>query len=95
MDTASVMTWVRANWYVTLVVVLWIVANVAPRPHPETMTGFQKVLWTVVDRLCVLTADVVPGKLKWIFAPSPSPAALPAVLTTDAAPEEKKDEGKS
>lgn len=92
MDTASIIVWARANWYVSLVVVLWIVANVAPRPHPETMTGFQKTLWTVIDRLCVLTADALPGKLKWIFAPSPSPA--PAVVTPDAAPEAKKDEGK-
>lgn len=91
MDTAAILAWARANWYVTLVVVLWVVANVAPRPHPESMTGWQKVLWTVIDRLCVLTADAVPGKLKWLFAPSPSPAPAPDAPVAPA----KKDEEKS
>ena len=92
MDTAAILVWARANWYVTLVVVLWVVANVAPRPHPESMTGWQKVLWTVIDRLCVLTADAVPGKLKWLFAPSPPPAPAQAPV---ASAEPKKDEDKS
>jgi len=92
MDIASAVAWLRGNWYVTLVVILWIVANVTPRPHPESMTGWQKTVWTIVDRLCVLTADALPGKLKWLFAPSPpvtplAPVPVPA--------EVKKDEDKS
>jgi hypothetical protein len=62
-------------------VVLWLIANYAPRPHPEDLVGWRKLLWTLVDRLCILTAADRPGAWKWLFLASPS-RRLSAVKTT-------------
>lgn len=63
--------WVLANPWTVVAIVVYLVVNLAPRPHPEKQTGWKKWFWLVVDRLSVLTADKVPGKLKMLFAGSP------------------------
>ena len=78
------LSWAKAHPETAAAIVLWIVANVVPRPHPEEMTGWKKSLWYLIDRLSVFTAKGLPGDLKPLFAPSPSPEPK--------AVEEKKEE---
>lgn len=92
MDKATLLAWLQANWFVAGVVVLWLVANFAPRPHPDQMVGWRKAVWMLIDRACVLTAQDVPGKLKWIFAPSPSVPVVAPVVPPVATTDEKKEE---
>jgi hypothetical protein len=63
--------WLVANWYVAAITVVYIVVNFAPRQHPDQASGLAKAFWLILDRVSILTAKGVPGKLKWIFAPSP------------------------
>lgn len=69
---AAVWAFVVAHDWQIVLVGSYVLLNVGPRPHPETMTGPKKVFWTIVDRLSVLSAERVPGNWKMIFAPSPS-----------------------
>jgi hypothetical protein len=68
--------WVQANPWTLVAVVAYLIVNIAPRPHPDQSVGWKATLWLVLDRICVLTADRVPGKLKLIFAASPSTAVV-------------------
>jgi len=72
MNPGAVYAWILAHPAVMGVVTLWVLVNLAPRPHPEDMSGYQKVFWGLVDRLAVLTAKELPGRWKWLFAASPS-----------------------
>lgn len=65
-------TWLFANWLPVLAVTVYIVINLAPRPHPDEQTGLKRVLWAILDRVSLLTAKQVPGKVKWLFAASES-----------------------
>jgi hypothetical protein len=79
-------SWAVTNQEIVFFLVLGIVVNLAPRPHPDNVTGWQKAFWTVTDRLCVLTAERVPGKVKWLLLPSPSAektVAAPVVTEKD------------
>ena len=93
---SNVLSWIEANPITTLAVVVWVIANFAPRPHPEDCTGSRKVFWQVMDRLCILTAKAFPGMLKLPFSDSPSqPKVHPAPLRTEAEqvnPETSKDD---
>jgi hypothetical protein len=76
----ALFTWALAHQALLLGIVatvLWLIANVAPRPHPETCTGWKKALWGVIDRLCLLTAEKFPGVFKWILTASPSKGKKP------------------
>ena len=64
--------WAQANPVVFTAIVVYVIANLMPRPHPEQMTGWKRTFWAIVDGLCVLTAAKVPGKLKWLLANSPA-----------------------
>ena len=70
--------WAWAEAHATLLAaVLWIIANVAPRPTPRPdQNRWVRLLWQLVDRLCILTADRVPGRLKWLLAATPLPPAV-------------------
>lgn len=57
----------------TIVAALVGYLNVAPRPHPDRHDGWRYFFWLAVDRICVLTAEQVPGRFKWLLKPSPSP----------------------
>lgn len=72
-----VWVWLYLHWLVVLAVAVYIIANVAPRPHPEALTGWRKIFWMVIDRACVLTAAALPGALKVPGASSP-PLVVPA-----------------
>jgi len=74
MNPGAVYAWILAHPVVMGVATLWVLVNLAPRPHPEDMSGYQKVFWGLVDRLAVLTANELPGRWKWLFAQSPSPS---------------------
>jgi hypothetical protein len=80
MNLGGAYAWATGHPVVIGVALLWILVNLAPRPHPEDMSGYQKVFWGLVDRLAVLTAKELPGRWKWIFAQSPS-SREPAELT--------------
>jgi hypothetical protein len=73
MDLAAVGQLVSANWLIVLAVVVGAIANLAPRPHPDELTGWKRTFWLVIDRLCFLTAAKIPGGWKWFFVPSPAP----------------------
>jgi hypothetical protein len=73
MNLAAVGQWTLTNWVIVAAVIVGAVANLAPRPHPEELTGWKRTFWLVIDRLCFLTASKVPGDWKWFFAPSPVP----------------------
>jgi hypothetical protein len=84
MTFAAVLAWMKENpWPAVFLVVLWTLVNVAPRPHPEALTGWKKVFWTVVDRLSILTAAALPGEFKWLFQPSPSLGPKPSDGTAE------------
>ena len=85
MDASELWSWVVAHDAAIALLSLWLIVNVGPRPHPERLTGPAKAFWLVVDRLCVLTAERVPGQWKWLFEPSPmgSPAAPRAPAPLD------------
>jgi hypothetical protein len=74
---ARAWAWLYLHWVVALAVVVWVVANVAPRPHPEQLTGWKRIFWRVVDALCVLTAAKLPGGFKLPGVASP-PLVVPA-----------------
>jgi hypothetical protein len=66
-------TFAVAHWstiLTVLAVVVYAIANVAPRPDPVRMTGWRLAFWGTLDRLCVLTAAAVPGVFKALFAPT-------------------------
>jgi hypothetical protein len=73
MNLAAVGQWTLANWVIVVAVIVGAVANLAPRPHPDELTGWRRTFWLVVDRLCFLTASKVPGDWKWILTGSPAP----------------------
>ena len=69
---AHIWSWIQANPWTTVAIVAYLLVNLAPRPHPEQHTGWARTFWLIVDRISVFTAGSVPGKLKMLFADSPS-----------------------
>jgi hypothetical protein len=63
--------WVIAHWELVLIVVVYGIVNLAARPHPDKQTGLMRVLWLILDRFSVMTAERVPGRFKMILAASP------------------------
>lgn len=87
MNLHSIVGWTAANPWLAFGVVCWVVANVAPRPHPEQQERpSAKFFWMLIDRISVLTAETVPGKLKWILAPSPLPPIADRITHDDLKP---------
>ena len=66
-----VLDWMKANPVVTTAIVVYVIANLAPRPDPSKMTGWQRAFWLIIDRLCILTHDKLPGTLKMLLLDSP------------------------
>jgi len=85
----AAMGWIVSNPLTVTAIVIWLVANVAPRPNPSEMTSNWKVFWVVVDRLCILTAGKLPGGFKMLLLASPP---TPAVVPVPAQAPPKKDE---
>lgn len=72
MDTHLVWAWIWAHRVVLGSIIVWLIANVAPRPNPSDVEPrWQRIFWAIIDRLSVLTAEGVPGRVKWLLAPSP------------------------
>lgn len=76
---------IQQNPELTVLTVLYLIMNIAPRPHPDEHTGWRRILWLILDRLSVLHAAAMPGRFKWLMLPTPprEPVAT-----------EGKDEGK-
>jgi len=73
METLQIaLDWVQANPWIALAIAVYVIVNVAPRPHPEQMVGWKRTVWAIIDGLCLLTAAKVPGRVKWIVANSPA-----------------------
>jgi hypothetical protein len=77
------MGYLQAVWawagehYTLLAAVVWVIANVAPRPAPRPdQNRWVRLFWQLVDRACVLTADRVPGRVKWLLAATPLPPSV-------------------
>lgn len=66
-----VFAWIMSDPAYAIAITVWVFANVAPRPNPRKLKGAQRVLWTLVDRMCILTAERLPGRFKWLLAGSP------------------------
>ena len=81
--------WAISNQEIVFFLVLGVVANLSPRPHPDNTIGWQKTFWTVIDRLCILTAERVPGKWKWLLVPSPSVEKTSPTAVVKESEEEK------
>lgn len=91
METLQIMIeWMKVNPWVTTAIVVYVIANLAPRPDPKTLTGGHKVLWQIIDRLCLLTADKLPGTLKMLLLDSPAKKA--AKKAPKRAPKKAKPE---
>ena len=87
----TLIAWVKSNPYATLSIVVWLIANVVPRPSPKPdQNQFVRMFWNVIDRLCVLTSDGLPGKFKMLLTATPRPAG---VAVTDKGSEPKIDGG--
>jgi hypothetical protein len=69
----TVIVWCSTNPESSAAIFLWVLANVAPRPHHGHLTGYKRVVWKTIDRLCVLTDHALPGRFKMLFAASPAP----------------------
>lgn len=86
MGVYAVWAWVQAHPVLVGLLLLGAVANLSPRPHPDKLTGWQKGFWLVIDRLCFLAAESVPGRFKMFFTPSQLPPAAPPTSNTGTAP---------
>jgi len=86
----QVWAWVQSHPLLTVAVVVYVFANFAPRPHPDKLKGWEKKLWQIVDRLCVLTAGKMPGGLKLPML-SASPSTKPPDKPDDK-PDDKEEE---
>lgn len=54
--------WIQAN-PITVTAILYMALNIVPRlPRPKNPALF--VLWDLVEKLCFLTRDALPGKFK-------------------------------
>jgi hypothetical protein len=69
--------WIKQNPIIATAIIIYLLANFAPRPHPDSQKGWVKIFWQVVDRLCVLSSSRVPGRLKMILLDSPAPPPKP------------------
>jgi hypothetical protein len=85
--------WMKANPWTTTAVIVYVIANLAPRPDPEKMKGWQKALWQIIDRLCVLSSHKVPGSLKFLLLDSPDQGSDGEVEKAPKVPEESDDDG--
>lgn len=67
---------VKEHWFTVFSVMVYLVANIVPRPSPEThkLTRGEEIFWGIVDRLCFLTSRGLPGSVKMIFSASRPPA---------------------
>lgn len=72
LNLGALWLWLYENPVLAALIVVYLIANVAPRPHPDELVGWKKVFWTVVDRLSVLSAAALPGRLKLPFVASSS-----------------------
>lgn len=87
------LAWLSANWLVVTAVVLYLVANVVPRPDHTNMKPGARTFWQIVDRLCFLTAAALPGNLKAIGALSP--IVLQAARSNPVAGSETSGQGEN
>jgi len=92
----DILHWVAANWLMAFATFIYVVANVVPRPDPATLSPGWATLWRVVDRLCFLTRDKLPGGLKAIGVLSPvyTATATPQVVASAAASAQSGSEEK-
>lgn len=88
----AVLDWMQANPWTTLAIVVYVVANLAPRPDPSQMKGWRKALWQIIDRLCLLTSHRVPGSLKFLLLDSPAHGSDGEVEKAPKVPDETKDD---
>ena len=80
----AIWVWISANPLTTLAIVLWLIANVVPRPQPAvTQNRWVRLFWSLVDRASILTSDKLPGKLKMLGFATPLPAASTRVTIPD------------
>lgn len=63
--------WATAHWQLVLIVTVYGLVNLAPRPHPEDQAGITRIFWLLLDRFSVMTAEKVPGRFKMLLAASP------------------------
>jgi hypothetical protein len=57
------------------------------------MKGWQKALWQIIDRLCLLTSHKVPGSLKFLLLDSPDQGSDGEVEKAPKVPDEDSDDG--
>jgi hypothetical protein len=88
----AMLDWMQANPWTTLAIVVYVVANLAPRPDPAKMKGWQKALWQIIDRLCLLTSHKLPGSLKLLLLDSPPHDSDGEVEKAPKVPDETKDD---
>jgi len=70
-ELEQVLRWIQDNPWTTFAIIVYVVANVAPRPDHNKLDGWRKVMWQIIDRLCLLTSHRVPGSLKFLLLDSP------------------------
>src|SRR5277367_6470841 len=89
MNASDVYAWLMQHDWQMLLVLTYVLVNVGPRPNPENLKGYKRVIWLLIDRLAWLSAEKVPGDWKWIFTASPLPprsGSPPAAASPAAAP---------
>jgi hypothetical protein len=67
----SIIVWVKENPEAAAAIVIYLIANLAPRPDHSKLAGWRQKLWQIIDRLCLLTSHRVPGSLKFLLLDSP------------------------
>jgi hypothetical protein len=89
----TVLEWAKANPWTTVAIIVYVVANLAPRPHHSKMKGWQRALWQIIDRLCILTSHKLPGSLKLLLLDSPPHDSDGEVEKAPKVPDEASDDG--
>jgi hypothetical protein len=81
---SALWAWVTTHPWAVTAIVLYLIVNVAPRPHGSEASGWKAVLWETLDRLAILTSGAIPGKFKMLLVQTKLPAPATATDTADA-----------
>lgn len=87
--------WCLENWFTTLSVLVYVIANVVPRPSGASHSGAGKVFWEIIDRLCVLTSHGLPGTLKMPLTKTQMPSEAVVASVSEATQVKLKSKGKA
>ena len=79
--------------WMTVAIIAYLIVNIVPRPDVDSLTGYKKLVWQVLDRIAFLTSDKLPGRFKMLLtATSITKASVPVRKTrpVETSPEQQE-----